>query len=83
MTATATAADALDLDHHPDCHYGPLYCDGRLCRQAADAERRAIRAMARYEECPHCGLACDGDCEAPDDAEPQAQTSAAADRLEA
>jgi len=59
---TATAASGPEKDHHPDCHYDALYCDGRLCWQAADAERRAVRALARYEECPNCGLPCDGHC---------------------
>lgn len=69
MRAEARDHGAHENEHHPDCHYGPLYCDGRLCWQAAEAEQRAMAAIARYAECPECGLPCDGGCnEREDDA---------------
>ena len=62
MNAHAENPSTLEKQHHPDCHYDPLYCDGQLCWQAAENEQRAMAAIARYAECPECGLPCDGGC---------------------
>jgi len=53
--------------HHRDCHYDAGYCDGTLCWAAAENDARTIAAIARHEECPVCGLACDGDCDEEDE----------------
>ena len=80
---TATAATVLDKDHHPDCHYDALYCDGRLCWEAAAAQQRAIRTLARYDERPYCGLPCDGNCDELREPEPEGPTAATEDKLQA
>ena len=53
--------------HHQDCHYDAGYCDGTLCWAAAETNARAIAAIARHDECPLCGMACDGDCDEEDE----------------
>ena len=54
--------------HHQDCHYDAGYCDGTLCWHAAEADERALAAIAKYSECWYCGLPCDGSCEEEPDA---------------
>ena len=53
-----------EREHHPNCHYDVGYCDGLMCWENAEQERRAVAALAVHQQCWQCGLPCDGRCQA-------------------